>query len=115
MELSGSAKRLTVYIGERDHFGHHSLTTEIVKRAHAAGLAGVSVFRGIEGYGKSNHIHTTRILSLSEDLPVCIVIIDSEAAIAGFVEEISGLIEGGVVTVEDVEVLRYSRHSRDEE
>jgi uncharacterized protein len=113
MELSGPAKRLTVYIGERDHFGHHSLTTEIVKRAHAAGLAGVSVFRGIEGYGKSNHIHTTRILSLSEDLPVCIVIIDSEAAISGFAEEISALVEGGVVTVEDVEVLRYSRHSRD--
>ncbi|HUJ65218.1 MAG TPA: DUF190 domain-containing protein [Acidimicrobiales bacterium] len=114
MELSGPAKRLTIYIGERDHFGRHSLTTEIVKRAHAAGLAGVSVFRGIEGYGKSNHIHTTRILSLSEDLPVCIVIIDSEAAVGGFAEEISGLVEGGVVTVEDVEVLRYSRHARDE-
>ncbi len=115
MELEGAAKRLTVYIGERDHFGHHSLATEIVKRAHAAGLAGVSVFRGVEGYGKSNHIHTTRILSLSEDLPVCIVIIDSDAAIGRFAEEVAGLVEGGVVTIEDVEVLRYSRHPPGEE
>ena len=115
MELDGPAKRLTVYIGERDHYGHHSLSTEIVKRAHAAGLAGVSVFRGIEGYGKSNHIHTTRILSLSEDLPVCIVMIDSADAISRFAPEVAGLIEGGVVTIEDVEVLRYSRHPRDEE
>jgi uncharacterized protein len=115
VELDGPAKRLTVYIGERDHFGHHSLTTEIVKRAHAAGLAGVSVFRGVEGYGKSNHIHTTRILSLSEDLPVCIVLIDSDDAIARFAAEIAGLVEGGVITIEDVEVLRYSGHARDEE
>jgi hypothetical protein len=115
MELTGSAKRLTIIIGESDHFEHHSLTTEIVKRAHAAGLAGVTVFRGIEGYGKSNHIHTTRILSLSDDLPVSIVIIDSAAAISAFLEEILELVQGGVVTLEDVEVLHYVNHPRHEE
>src|SRR5487761_391908 len=99
MELSGPAQRLTILIGEQDHVGHHSLATEIVKRAHAAGLAGVTVFRGVEGYGKSNHIHTTRILSLSDDLPVCIVIIDAAAAVEAFVEQIVELVEGGVVTV----------------
>jgi PII-like signaling protein len=110
VDLEGPAKRLTIYIGERDHFGHHSLTTEIVKRAHAQGLAGVTVFRGAEGYGKSNHIHTTRILSLSDDLPVCIVIIDSAEAVDGFVDQVLELVQGGLVTVEEVEVLHYVRH-----
>jgi PII-like signaling protein len=110
MELSGPAKRLTIYIGEQDHVGHHSLATEIVKRAHTKGLAGVTVFRGVEGYGKSNHIHTTRILSLSDDLPVCIVIVDSAQAIEGFAEQLHELVEGGLVTIEDVEVLRYVHH-----
>jgi PII-like signaling protein len=110
MDLAGSAKRLTIYIGERDHHGRRSLMTEIVERAHAAGLAGVTVFRGVEGYGKSNHIHTTRILSLSDDLPVCIVIIDTEAAIQAFVDQALDLVEGGLVTIEDVEVLHYVRH-----
>ena len=110
MELSGPAKRLTILIGEQDRVGHHSLATEVVKRAHAGGLAGVTVFRGVEGYGRSNHIHTTRILSLSDDLPVCIVIVDSAPAIEAFSGQLHELVEGGLVMVEDVEVLRYARH-----
>jgi PII-like signaling protein len=112
MELFGPAKRLTIFIGEQDHVGRHSLATEIVKRAHAAGIAGATVFRGVEGYGKSNHIHTTRILSLSDDLPVCIVIVDSAAAIEAFADQLHQLVEGGLVIVEDVEVLRYAHHPR---
>jgi hypothetical protein len=110
VELSGPAKRLTILIGERDQVEHHSLATEILRRAHAAGVAGVTVFRGVEGYGKSNHIHTTRILSLSDDLPVCIVIVDSAPAVEAFATQILELVEGGLVTVEDVEVLHYVRH-----
>ena len=75
MTLEGPATRLTVMVGESDQAHHHPVYTEIVHRAHKAGLAGASVFRGIEGYGKSNHIHTTRLLSLSEDLPVAVVIV----------------------------------------
>jgi len=66
--LSGPARRLTVVVGESDVVGHHPLYAEIVHRAHAAGLAGASVFRGIEGFGASSLIHTSRLLSLSEDL-----------------------------------------------
>ncbi len=78
MKLEGHHKRLTIFVGESDRAGHHSLATEIVHRAHGAGLAGASMFRGIEGYGASNHLHTTRVLSLSDDLPIAIVIVDSE-------------------------------------
>ena len=107
MRLEGPQQRLTVYIGESDRHGHTPLATEIVQRAHAAGLAGASVFRGVEGYGASNHIHTTRILSLSDDLPVAIVIVDRPDAIAGFLPQLDELITEGLVVLEDVDVVRY--------
>jgi PII-like signaling protein len=80
MELSGPAKRLTVFVGEQDAYDHHSVALEVVHRAHAAGLAGATVIRGVEGYGASNHIHTSRLLSLSDDLPLCIIIVDRAEA-----------------------------------
>jgi PII-like signaling protein len=108
MKLEGQQKRLTIYIGESDRHGHTPLATEIVQRAHAAGVAGASVFRGVEGYGASNHIHTTRILSLSDDLPMAIVIVDRPDAIAAFLPQLDELITEGLVVVEDVEVVKYA-------
>lgn len=107
MKLEGSQQRLTIYIGEADRHEHTPLATEIVRRAHAAGMAGASVFRGVEGYGASNHIHTTRILSLSDDLPILIEIVDRPEAIAAFVAQLDELITEGLVVVEDIEVIKY--------
>ena len=107
MKLEGRQQRLTIYIGESDRHGHTPLATEIVQRAHAAGLAGASVFRGVEGYGASNHIHTTRILSLSDDLPMAIVIVDRPDAIAAFLPQLDELITEGLVVIEDIEVVKY--------
>jgi PII-like signaling protein len=107
MKLEGPQQRLTIYIGESDHHGRTPLATEIVQRAHAAGLAGASVFRGVEGYGASNHIHTTRILSLSDDLPMAIVIIDRPDAIAAFLPQLDELITEGLVVLDNVEVVKY--------
>ena len=107
MKLEGHQKRLTIFIGESDHHGHTPLATEIVQRAHQAGLAGASVFRGIEGYGASNHIHTTRILSLSDDLPIAVVIVDTDERIRRFVSDLDDLIDEGLVIIDDVEVIKY--------
>ncbi|MDQ3824757.1 MAG: DUF190 domain-containing protein [Actinomycetota bacterium] len=74
MRLAGAAPQLTIFVGEADHWHHKPLFTEIVHRAHKAGLAGASVIRGIEGYGAAPRIHTTRLLSLTEDLPVAVII-----------------------------------------
>jgi PII-like signaling protein len=108
MTLSGPATRLTIMVGESDQKHHHPVYTEIVHRAHRAGLAGASVFRGIEGYGKSNHIHTTRILSLSDDLPVAVVIVDTEERIRDFLPQLDDLEIEGLVLLEPVEVVRYA-------
>jgi uncharacterized protein len=108
MTLSGPATRLTIMVGESDQAHHHPVYTEIVHRAHQAGLAGASVFRGIEGYGQSNHIHTTRLLSLSDDLPVAVVIIDTDERIRAFLPELEELEIEGLVLLEPVDVVRYA-------
>jgi len=112
MKLEGSQKRLTIFIGETDRHGRTPLATEIVQRAHAAGLAGATVLRGVEGYGASNHLHTTRILSLSNDLPMVIVIIDTAERIEGFLPQLDELIAEGLVIVDDVEVVKYAGRER---
>ena len=107
MKLQGPAMRLTIFIGESDQWHHHPVYTEIVHRAHAAGLAGASVMRGIEGYGASSHIHTTRILSLSEDLPVAIVIVDAADRIEAFLPQLDELITEGLIILDPVNVIKY--------
>ena len=105
--MEGLATRLTIYLGEDDHWHPKPLYHEIVRRARDAGLAGASVLRGVEGYGASSLIHTTRILSLSEDLPVVVVIIDAEAKLRAFLPQLDELIGEGLVTLDQVEVVRY--------
>jgi len=107
MRLTGPARRLTIFVGESDQFHHHPVYSEIVHRAHRAGLAGATVLRGIEGYGASSHIHTTRILSLSQDLPVAIIIVDERERIDAFLPQLDELVEEGLVIMDDVEVIRY--------
>jgi uncharacterized protein len=105
--LTGSALRVTVFIGENDTWHHKPLYSEIVHRAHAAGLAGASVFRGIEGFGASSLIHTSRLLSMSEDLPVAIVIVDTEERVRAFLPQLDELVGSGLVILDDCEVIRY--------
>jgi len=107
MKLHGPSMRLTIFVGESDQWRHHPVYTEIVHRAHAAGLAGASVMRGIEGFGASSHIHTTRILSLSEDLPVAIVIVDTAERIEAFLPQLDELIQEGLVILDPVNVIKY--------
>lgn len=107
MRLEGPSQRLTIFIGETDRYHHKPLYSEIVKRAHRAGLAGASVFRGMEGFGASSRIHTTRILSLSEDLPMAIIIVDAPERIARFLPQLDELITEGLVILDDVQVVKY--------
>lgn len=107
MKLQSSALRLTVFVGEGDMWRHGPLYHEIVHRAHTAGLAGATVLRGIEGYGASSRIHTTRLLSLSEDLPVAVIIVDAADRVREFLPQLDELVGEGMVILDEVEMIRY--------
>jgi len=112
MRLSGEAKLLRIFLGELDHVGHQPLYEAIVQKARAAGLAGATVLRGVEGFGAASIIHKAKLLELSEDLPFVIEIVDSEEKIRDFVKVVDGLFEqadcGGLVTMEKVEIIKYT-------
>ncbi|MFJ9809951.1 DUF190 domain-containing protein [Streptomyces sp. NPDC101158] len=106
--LHGPALRLTVLVGEQHTWHHRPVYTEIVHRAHAAGLAGASVFRGVEGFGASSLVHTSRLLSLGGNLPVAVVIVDTEERVRAFLPELEEVTAGGGLMLLDAcEVVRY--------
>lgn len=112
MRLAGRALRLTIFVDVDDVWHHRPLYHEIVHRAHAAGLAGATVLRGIEGFGATSAIHTSRILSLADDLPAVIIIVDAEPKIREFLPQLDELVEEGMVILDEVEVIRYVGGSR---
>ncbi|WP_024799559.1 DUF190 domain-containing protein [Nocardia sp. BMG51109] len=99
-----SAARLTVLLGEDDHWKHRPRYHEIVRRARDAGLAGASVWRGVEGYGVSSRIHTARMLDLAENLPVMVMIVDDADRLRRFVAANSELFETGTAALSPVQV-----------
>ena len=103
-----AATRMTILVGDSDRWHHKSLVGEIVHRAQALGLAGATVIHGIEGYGAHRLIHTDRFLSLSEDLPAMIVIVDEDERIRTFLAELDQLIGEGLVMLDPVEVIHYT-------
>ena len=107
MQVPKDAVLLRVYLGENDRFEHQPLYEAIVLKARAAGLAGATVLRGPMGFGHSSRLHTAKILRLSEDLPIVVEIIDAKAKIEAFLETINPIMPSGLVTLEDVRVIRY--------
>jgi len=107
MSLPRDAMLLRVFLGEDDKFRGRPLYEAIVLAARQAKLAGATVLRGPMGFGRSSRLHTTKILRLSEDLPLVIEIVDTEDAIKGFLPTLDAMMGSGLVTLEKVQVLRY--------
>lgn len=107
MHVPTDAMSLRIFIGENDKAGKLPLYEAIVLAAREQGLAGATVLRGPIGFGHSSHLHTTKILRLSQDLPIVIEIVDAKEKIEAFVPTLDGMIGSGLVTLEDVKVLRY--------
>jgi PII-like signaling protein len=102
---------LRIFIGEADRWRHRPLFDGIVEVAKAEGLAGTTVLRGIEGFGADAHLHSTRILRLSENLPIIIEIIDTRERIDRFLPKLDAMITEGVVTISPVHVIAYRTSS----
>jgi len=107
MQIPRNAMLLRIFFGEDAKCGRLPLYEAIVLKAREMHLAGATVLRGPLGYGHSSRLHTTKILSLSEDLPLIIEIVDSEEKINAFLPTLDGMIGSGLVTLEKVQVLQY--------
>ena len=112
MKIAGEGKLLRIFIGESDRHHGRALYEVIVRTARELGLAGATVWRGIEGYGAASRIHTAKILRLSEDLPILIEIVDTEEKIRAALPRFDALLGeagcGGLITLERADIIKYT-------
>ena len=107
MQIPKQAVLLRIFFGENDRFQGRPLYEAIVLKAREMHLAGATVLRGPMGFGASSRLHTTKILRLSEDLPLVIEIVDAEDKINSFMPALDAMMSSGLVTLEKVQVLQY--------
>src|SRR3569623_919883 len=107
MKIPEDGYLLRIYIGESDRWHGAPLYEAIVMKARELGLAGATVLRGPMGFGAHSRVHTTKILRLSEDLPLVIEIVDAKSKLDDFLPHIDVMVEEGLVTLEPVQVIKY--------
>jgi PII-like signaling protein len=107
MKIEGQAQRVTVYVGNSDTWHGRNLVTAIVEKCRELGIAGATATVGVMGFGKTSRIHRAHLLGLSEDLPERIEIVDRPEQIARILPVLDELVQGGLVVLEDVQVIRY--------
>ena len=115
MTLPRDGQLLRVFIGESDRWGSLPLYEAIVQEARKRGLAGATVLRGAEGFGAHSRVHTSRILRLSQDLPVIVEIVDTEEKIQDFLPHLDEMVQEGLATVEKATVLFYRAGKSEEQ
>jgi PII-like signaling protein len=114
MDIIGPAKLLKIYIGESDKWQGKPLSTALVERLRAEGLAGATATRAVEGFGANSRIHSAHILRLSEDLPLVVEVVDRADRIEKLMPIIDEMVDEGLVTLADIDVVHY-RHSSGKE
>ena len=112
MKIEGPGLLVRIYIGESDQWHGKPLYQAIVEFLRERGIAGATVLRGIEGFGAHAHVHTTRILRLSEDLPVLIEAVDQEDRLRAILPELDAMVADGLITLERIEVMAYRAGGR---
>jgi len=114
-QSSGQSVRLRVYFGERDRYHGKALWSALLDRLRSDGASGATVTRGIGGFGAHSVIHAASIVDLSTDLPLILEWIDSEQRVQEVLPAIEEMLDGGLITIEPVTVVRYQPHTRDPE
>jgi uncharacterized protein len=116
MHINGEAKLLRIFIGESDKHGSVSVYEKIVMEARKEGLAGATVFKGVMGFGGNSRIHSSKILRLSEDLPLIIEIVDELPKIEKFLPLLDNIFEeancGGLITIEKADIIKYTANRK---
>lgn len=111
MDLHADSQLLRIFLGETDKVDYTAMYEAIVLEARKMGMAGATVWRGIMGFGRTSRIRTARILDLSADLPIIIEIVDKQERVEKFLPVLHDLFDkagcGGMVTIENVQVIKY--------
>jgi PII-like signaling protein len=110
--LDGEQVLVRIFIGESDRWHHQPLASALVERLRREGFAGATVFQGLAGFGARSVLHTSHILRLSEDLPVVIEVVDTQAQIDRLLPILDEMVTEGLVTLEKARVLKYAAGSR---
>jgi len=112
MNSIGKKKILRLYIDSLDKYNHTPLWEVVLQKAKENSLAGATIFKGIAGMGPHSEIHTFSLLSISENLPIIVEIIDNEEKIVNFAKILDEIVNEGLVTLTDAEVIKY-KHKED--
>ncbi len=107
MKIPAEGKLLRIFIGEADKWEGRPLYEEIVQLARKEKMAGATAIKGFMGFGRKSHLHTTKLLRLSEDLPIIIEMVDSEEKINKFIPHLDRMVKEGLITLEKVNVVMY--------
>jgi len=107
VKIPSDGKLLRIFIGEADKWNGNPLYEEIVLLAKKQGMAGATALKGFMGFGCKSHMHTAKLLRLSEDLPVIIEIVDSEEKINLFIPQLDAMVLEGLITLEKANVVMY--------
>ncbi len=111
-KFEGEQTLMRIHVGESDKWEGHSLYEEIIKMLRAENFSGVTVLRGIGGYGSSSRYHSDKILRLSQDLPMVIEVVESSERIERVLPRLDQMVEGGLITLEKVRVILYRAHKQ---
>jgi uncharacterized protein len=112
MNINGPAKLVRIYIGESDKWHGKPLYEAIVRLCREKEIAGATVIRGILGYGANSRVHTAKLLELSTDLPLIVEVVDQAERIIPLLPVFEEIVTNGLITVENVEVLKYIHNKR---
>jgi len=108
--IHGEGQLVRIFVGGGDRLGGRRLLEMIVLTAREMGLAGATVLRGVAGFGAGSVLHTTRLLRLTEDLPMVIEVVEMPERIGPFIERIEAMLDeagcGGLITCERAQVIR---------
>ena len=111
MKIPAEGKLLRIFIGEADKWQGQPLYEAIVHLAKKEGMAGATAIKGFMGFGCKSHMHTAKLLRLSEDLPIIVEIVDSDEKINKFLPHLDQMVKEGLITLEKVNVVMYRAKS----
>ena len=107
MKLEGRAKMLRIHFGEDDKWHGKSLYHAIVEKCREMGIAGATVYRGVEGFGASGHIRKHHFVQISSDRPIMVSVVDTEDNISRLLPVLDEMVNEGLIAMSDVEVIKY--------